>query len=82
MLIFINQAHPSASESFESTLLPIFIEILEKDIGELIPYVFQIMALLLQVQNGCPSTYTDMYPQLLLPVLWEASGNVQVISFS
>ena len=72
------KAHPSASESFESTLLPIFIEILEKDIGELIPYVFQIMALLLQVQNGCPSTYTDMYPQLLLPVLWEASGNVQV----
>ena len=71
------KAHPSAAASFEESLMPTFGEILEKDIGELVPYVFQIMALLLQVQNGCPATYVNMYPQLLLPVLWEASGNVQ-----
>ena len=68
---------PAAVESFEKSLFPIFFQVLEKDVGEIVPYVFQIMALLLQMQGGCPSTYLDLYQPLLVPQLWEAGGNVQ-----
>lgn len=35
------------------------------------------MALLLQMQGGCPDTYLELYQPLLVPQLWEAGGNVQ-----
>ncbi len=59
------------------SLFPLFFQVLEKDIGEIVPYVFQIMSLLLQQQGGCPDTYLELYKPLLSPQLWEASGNVQ-----
>lgn len=68
---------PSATQSFEKSLFPIFFQVLEKDVGEIVPYVFQIMALLLQMQGGCPDTYLELYQPLLVPQLWEAGGNVQ-----
>ena len=51
VLAYPRKSHPSAAENFEQSLMPTFVEILEKDVGELVPYVFQIMGLLLQVQK-------------------------------
>jgi hypothetical protein len=36
------QKEPSAVQSFESSLMPIFFQVLEKDVGEIVPYVFQV----------------------------------------
>lgn len=44
---------------------------------EFIPYVFQVMSLLLEMhKNEIPSSYMALFPHLLQPVLWERTGNI------
>ena len=45
-------------------------------LSEFIPYVFQIMSLMLELHKDCPTPYMDMFPFLLAPVLWERLGNI------
>ena len=42
---------PSAVDNFETVLFPIFQLILTEDVQEFVPYVFQILSLLLEVHN-------------------------------
>lgn len=45
--------------------------------SEFLPYVFQVMSLLLEIHsNSIPSSYMALFPHLLQPVLWERSGNI------
>lgn len=45
--------------------------------AEFIPYVFQVMSLLLEMhKNEIPSSYMALFPHLLQPVLWERTGNI------
>lgn len=45
--------------------------------SEFIPYVFQVLALLLEVNpGGISETYLGLFQPLLQPVLWENSGNI------
>jgi exportin-2 (importin alpha re-exporter) len=64
--------------SFEEVLFPIFQGILQQDIQEFVPYVFQILSLLLgQHKSGSiPEPYMVLFPCFLAPVLWERPGNV------
>ena len=44
---------------------------------EFIPYVFQILSLLLEMQSSTvPEKYMQLFPHLLLPSLWERPGNI------
>ena len=45
---------------------------------EFIPYVFQVLALMLEMHaEGAVSTpYLALLPHLLLPVLWSRDGNI------
>lgn len=44
---------------------------------EFIPYVFQILSLLMEFhRGGVPDTYMALFPHLLTPVLWERPGNI------
>lgn len=44
---------------------------------EFIPYVFQILSLLMELHSGgVPDTYMALFPHLLAPVLWERPGNI------
>ena len=36
------QKEPTAVKSFEESLFPLFFQVLEKDVGEIVPYVFQV----------------------------------------
>lgn len=72
-------AEPSAVSSFEEALFPIFQNILQQDILEFMPYVFQMLALLLEMRektNTIPEAYWALFPCLLSPALWDRSGNV------
>ncbi|PNF40478.1 Exportin-2 [Cryptotermes secundus] len=71
-------ADSNAVTSFEEVLFPIFQEILQQDIQEFVPYVFQILSLLLgQHKSGAiPEPYMVLFPCLLAPVLWERPGNI------
>lgn len=67
-----------AVKSFEDILFPIFQGILQQDIQEFIPYVFQILSLLMEyTPNGNISEpYMQLLPCLLAPILWERPANI------
>ena len=53
---------------FEAYLFPIFNYVLEQDITEFIPYAFQLLSLMLELQdNTVPSVYHELFPFLLMP---------------
>ena len=44
---------------------------------EFMPYVFQMLSLLIELHSGrIPETYIALFPHLLAPVLWERPGNI------
>lgn len=74
---------PSATSSFEPLLFEPFNIILQMDIVEFTPYVFQIMAQLLEYRpdgTGLGQAYTDLFQPLLTPALWEKRGNVPALA--
>ena len=45
--------------------------------SEFIPYVFQILSLLIELhKDTVPETYMQLFPHLLTPLLWERPGNI------
>lgn len=72
------KANPGAVTSFEDILFPIFQGILQQDIQEFIPYVFQILSLLMEntPQGAIPEPYMQLLPCLLAPILWERPANI------
>ena len=46
---------------------------------EFVPYVFQILSLLLELHNdgGVPEPYMALFQFLLVPVLWERPANIK-----
>ena len=72
-------ADPSTASKFEEMLFPPFQSVLQMDVGEFTPYVFQIMAMLLELRpagTGASDGYKAMFPLLLTAGLWEQRGNV------
>ncbi|XP_015602290.1 exportin-2 isoform X1 [Cephus cinctus] len=76
------KTNPEAVASFEQALFPIFQGILQQDVQEFIPYVFQILALLLELHTGneVPEAYMALFPCLLAPVLFERQGNIHPLN--
>mmetsp|Transcript_3279 Transcript_3279/g.7208 ORF Transcript_3279/g.7208 Transcript_3279/m.7208 type:complete len:520 (+) Transcript_3279:2016-3575(+) len=69
----------SQIHQLEQMLFPPFQTILQMDILEFSPYVFQILAQLLEFrpsEAGLGEAYTSLFPPLLTATLWEKSGNV------
>ena len=64
--------------SFEGLLFPIFEHILVNDVQEFMPYVFQIMSLMLELQvtGAVAPIYMNIFPMLVVPVLWERPANI------
>ncbi len=68
---------PGAVSNFEGILFPVFQEILQQDVQEFVPYVFQILSLLLELHtNSVPGPYMELFGFLLMPVLWDRPGNI------
>ena len=68
---------PELSSKFEESLFPVIENIFVRDVSEFLPYVFQLLSLLLEVRpQPIPPAYMSIYPHLLVPVLWERSGNI------
>ncbi|EFA07339.1 exportin-2 [Tribolium castaneum] len=72
------KTNASAVTSFEDILFPIFQGILQQDIQEFIPYVFQILSLLMEFTpiGSISDAYIQLLPCLLAPVLWERPANI------
>ena len=69
--------------NFEVLLFPPFQSILTQDITEFIPYVFQVLALLLIARpagTGLSDAYKSLFPPLLSPILWKQRGYIPALS--
>ncbi|CAL8104219.1 unnamed protein product [Calicophoron daubneyi] len=99
---------PNSVVHFEAAFFPLFQEILQNDVSEFVPYVFQLLSVMLEryplsqsvlnaskprtLVNGTqPHTapgsdlkpsppYAALLPRLLVPSLWDQSGNVPSLS--
>ncbi|KAI4498822.1 hypothetical protein M0802_005997 [Mischocyttarus mexicanus] len=79
---FVCKSSPDAVLSFEQILFPVFQEILQQDTLEFIPYVFQILALFLELRTTqeIPDPYMALFPCLLAPVLFERQANIHPLN--
>ncbi|OLY82980.1 Exportin-2 [Smittium mucronatum] len=75
-------ADPSALPAIESTLFPLFQLILESEISDFMPYVFQILSQLLLMHNNetkLTPAYAALLQPLLQPALWDYQGNIPAL---
>ena len=70
---------PAAVENFEGALFPVFQNILVQDVQEFVPYVFQVLSLLLEMHTDgtIPQPYMELFTFLLAPILWDRPGNIR-----
>lgn len=74
-------SHPTAVSSFEGYLFPVFEDIMVKDVLEFLPYVFQLLALMLELrEQPIIDSYIAIFPLILSPMLWERTGTVPALS--
>ncbi|WFD01326.1 importin-alpha export receptor [Malassezia yamatoensis] len=71
-------------DAVESQFFAPFTQILQTDAVEYVPYVFQILAQLLEMRAAqsvkqLPENYATLLPPLLTPQLWEQKGNIPAL---
>lgn len=74
--------HYHKYESVEGTVVQPLFSILGDDVTEFVPYVLQILTLILVLQPtevGLPDSYQMLLKPILSPQLWEARGNVPAL---
>mmetsp|Transcript_22084 Transcript_22084/g.77407 ORF Transcript_22084/g.77407 Transcript_22084/m.77407 type:complete len:992 (-) Transcript_22084:120-3095(-) len=79
--------NPASAADFEANLFPVFQGVLEADVLEFLPYVFQLMAQLLDVappSDGAAPALSEAYTSLFAPLLtaenWSRRGNVPALA--
>lgn len=76
---FAGPVHP---EKIESSLFPVFMEVLQGQVDEFTPYVFQLYAQIVAT-NPAP-TLSPNFQQLVAPILtpsmWDTKGNVPALT--
>ncbi|GAA5824131.1 hypothetical protein JCM5353_006154 [Sporobolomyces roseus] len=78
---FVTAGNPSTLSTFENALFPPFHIILQQDVSEFTPFVFQILSQLLELHppSDMPDSYKVLLPPLLTPSLWESRGNIPAL---
>lgn len=73
---------PKQPAKLENDLFQPFGEILQDDVAEFIPYVFQLFAALLEGNsaNQLPDFYLNLIPPILMPTVWEERGNIPALT--
>jgi exportin-2 (importin alpha re-exporter) len=74
---------PALTTAFEQFLFPPFQTVLQMEVVEFTPYVFQLLAQILEFRPegaGLGDAYSSLLPPLLTPTLWERKGNIPALS--
>jgi len=85
LCVLIRISYQINSESiklFEGLLFPVFEFVFSKQLVDSIPYVLQMIGMLLEVQLGSENisdAYEAMIKPLIEPQLWEHSANIQPV---
>lgn len=77
----IHFAAPANPGKLEEALGQPFMAILQNEIAEFMPYVFQLIAALLESNPsaGLPEYYQSLIAPILMPVMWENKGYVPAL---
>ncbi|TPX20368.1 importin-alpha export receptor [Coccidioides immitis] len=72
---------PAQPSKFETALYTPLVNVLQSDVQEFIPYVFQLLAALLEAQpsNTLPGNYQNLLAPILMPTMWETRGNIPAL---
>jgi exportin-2 (importin alpha re-exporter) len=78
---FIRFSAPANPDKLEQAFYTPFIGILQGDVQEFIPYIFQLFAALLEANSSAilPSYYENLIAPVIMPVMWELRGNVPAL---
>lgn len=81
LIRFVTAANASTVSDFEQSLSTPFMAILQNDVSEFVPFVFQILSQMLEIRPGgeIPPSYTSLLPSLLTPALWQARSNIPAL---
>jgi exportin-2 (importin alpha re-exporter) len=80
LILNVCSANPSATETFEALLFPPFQKVLTNDVEALSPYVYQVLAQMLELRpSGVSPAYMSLFPVLLNPTIWERVSNAPAI---
>jgi exportin-2 (importin alpha re-exporter) len=73
--------NPEYTAAFEALLFPPFQLVLQMDVSEFTPYVFQILAQILEFRSGgLGDAYKVLFPPCLSPSLWDRKGNIPALT--
>ena len=77
----IRFAAPTHSQLFEEKLADPFQAILENNVEEFAPYVFQLFAALLEANpsGALTSYYQSLFQVIIQPSVWESKGNIPAL---
>jgi exportin-2 (importin alpha re-exporter) len=81
--VLIKFNHKNNWSSLISLIVPAFLELLGADVQEFVPYVFQILAYLLEVSpenESMPDTFKQLIQPLMSPSVWEFKGNIPAVT--
>ncbi|CCI49622.1 unnamed protein product [Albugo candida] len=80
LILNVCKLKSGAIETFEALLFPPFQTVLTNDVEALSPYVYQVLAQMLELREaGASVAYMSMFPILLAPTLWETTSNTPAI---
>nr|POF11452.1 importin alpha re-exporter [Quercus suber] len=73
---------PVQSDKLESSLFPVFMEVLQGNVEEFTPYIFQLFASMV-VTNPATSlspNFQQLVQPILVPTMWNSKGNVPALN--
>ncbi|XP_060807237.1 exportin-2 [Amyelois transitella] len=82
-VMLVTKSNANAISAFEDALFPIFQDILQNDVQEFMPYVFQMLSLLLEIRGmmntppAADDAYSALLPCLVAPALWHRPANIR-----
>ncbi|KAJ7623365.1 CAS/CSE protein [Roridomyces roridus] len=77
LMRFVVEGTPSTLATFEGALFGPFTIIIQQDIEQYIPYVFQLLAQMLSLHSGdVPEQYRPLLPLLFTPASWQQKGSI------
>ncbi|KAJ5901213.1 hypothetical protein N7504_007206 [Penicillium tannophilum] len=79
---FVRYAAPANPDKLEQALYSPFAAILQNDVQEFMPYVFQLFAALLEANSAAnlPTYYQELIAPILMPVMWDSRGNIPALA--
>eukprot|EP00020_Sapocribrum_chincoteaguense_P002626 CAMPEP_0170746360 /NCGR_PEP_ID=MMETSP0437-20130122/8767_1 /TAXON_ID=0 /ORGANISM="Sexangularia sp." /LENGTH=974 /DNA_ID=CAMNT_0011085105 /DNA_START=96 /DNA_END=3020 /DNA_ORIENTATION=- len=75
----LTTANKESAAALEAGLFPHFQSILSNDVDELVPYTFQVLAMLLECNESVSPAYASLLGPLLTPDLWSRDYNVPAL---